>query len=102
MNERHRHLNFNIEEWFKLIEYFVGSPLDRGLYDECAICRTMVSEQYLRQRLADRKGSVSFITTPYGHNWVQDTTSFGKGDTEDIESAKYQTEVSREGLYGQR
>ncbi len=53
-------------------ESLLGEGLDWLIFDECAICRAPVWEQYLRPTLTDREGWALFITTPHGYNWVYD------------------------------
>ncbi len=56
----------------------VGEGLDWLVFDECAVCKSLVWEQYLRPTLSDRKGWALFITTPRGYNWLYDLWKRGK------------------------
>ena len=59
-------------------ESLLGEGLDWLIFDECAICKKRVWEQYLRPTLTDREGWALFITTPHGYNWVYDLWKRGK------------------------
>jgi PBSX family phage terminase large subunit len=50
----------------------VGEGLDWLVFDECASCKSVIWEQYLRPTLSDKKGWAMFITTPRGYNWLYD------------------------------
>ncbi len=50
----------------------LGEGLDWLIFDECAMCKASVWEQYLRPTLTDREGWALFITTPNGYNWIYD------------------------------
>jgi phage terminase large subunit len=53
-------------------ESLLGEGLDWLIFDECAKCKALIWEQYLRPTLTDREGWALFITTPSGYNWVYD------------------------------
>lgn len=53
-------------------ESLLGEGLDWLIFDECAKCKSIVWEQYLRPTLTDREGWALFITTPSGYNWIYD------------------------------
>jgi len=50
----------------------MGEGLDWLVFDECASCKSVIWEQYLRPTLSDKKGWAMFITTPRGYNWLYD------------------------------
>jgi len=50
----------------------VGEGLDWLVFDECASCKGIIWEQYLRPTLSDKNGWALFITTPRGYNWLYD------------------------------
>lgn len=47
----------------------LGEELDLLIVDECSRIKKEVWESYLYSRLTSRKGSVVFISTPFGKNW---------------------------------
>ena len=53
-------------------ESLLGEGLDWLIFDECAMCKASVWEQYLRPTLTDKEGWALFITTPNGYNWIYD------------------------------
>jgi len=58
-----------------------GEGLDWLIFDECASCKALVWEQFLRPTLTDREGIALFITTPKCYNWVYDI--YQRGATDD-------------------
>jgi PBSX family phage terminase large subunit len=50
----------------------IGEGLDWLVIDEAAKIKKSVWERYLRPTITDREGSVLFITTPEGTNWLHD------------------------------
>jgi hypothetical protein len=50
----------------------IGEGLDWLVFDECASCKSVIWEQYLRPALSDKNGWALFITTPRGYNWLYD------------------------------
>jgi hypothetical protein len=59
----------------------IGEGLDWLVFDECAACKSVIWEQYLRPTLTDREGRALFLTTPRGYNWVFDL--FKRGQSEE-------------------
>lgn len=59
-------------------ESLLGEGLDWLIFDECAMCKSSIWEQYLRPTLTDREGWALFITTPNGYNWIYDLWKRGK------------------------
>lgn len=50
----------------------LGEKLDLITMDECSRMGRHIWEEYIRQRLIDRKGKALFISTPKGLNWFKD------------------------------
>lgn len=50
----------------------LGEGYDWAIVDEAARISRVVIEQYFRPTLSERKGSVLYITTPNGFNWLYD------------------------------
>jgi len=48
----------------------IGEGLDWVVFDECASCKGLIWEQYLRPTLSDKNGWALFISTPRGYNWL--------------------------------
>ncbi|MBD3181042.1 hypothetical protein GF312_02050 [Candidatus Poribacteria bacterium] len=70
-------------------ESLLGEGLDWLIFDECAKCKSLVWEQFLRPTLTDREGWALFITTPNGYNWIYDLWKRGKNpDYSEWESFK--------------
>lgn len=73
-------------EWGSVVEVksadhpdsLVGEGLDWLIFDECASCKSIVWEQYLRPTLTDRLGWAIFISTPRGYNWFYELYKRGK------------------------
>jgi hypothetical protein len=56
----------------------LGEGLDWLVFDECAACKGVIWQQYLRPTLTDREGRALFITTPRGYNWLYDLWERGQ------------------------
>ena len=66
----------------------LGEELDLLIVDECSRIKKEVWESYLYSRLTSRKGSVVFISTPFGKNWFY-YEWLKANDPENIEGAAF-------------
>ena len=61
-------------------ESLQGEGLDWIIYDECASCKQVIWEQYLRPTLTDTGGWAIFISTPKGYNYFFDLYNRGQSN----------------------
>ena len=66
------------------LESLLGEGLDWVVFDECAVCRHIVWDQYLRPAESDRRGWAMFISTPRGFNWFYDFYQRGCDPSHDL------------------
>lgn len=57
-----------------------GEGLDWIIYDECASCKQVIWEQYLRPTLTDTGGWAIFISTPKSYNYFFDLYNRGQSN----------------------
>ncbi len=77
MSDRIGAMRIDFKSWNTWIEFksaenptsLLGEELDLCIVDECSRIKKEVWESYLYSRLTSRKGSVVFISTPFGKNW---------------------------------
>ncbi len=64
----------------------LGEGLDWLIVDEAAQIKPAIWQQYLSQRLLDRRGWALFISTPKGKSWFYDLWKRGQGEDPDFKS----------------
>lgn len=64
----------------------LGEGLDWLIVDEAAQMKSHIWQQYLSQRLLDRKGWALFISTPKSKGWFYDLWRLGQGRDESYQS----------------
>lgn len=67
----------------------IGEGLDLLIFDECAEVQESIWLRKLSPTLRDRKGTVLFITTPLGRNWIY--SLFCKGQAHEAGYASFQS-----------